>query len=493
MSNQNLSLWLHEQVVQKKMNSPFGYIILICITLGFCALLLFFGFEIGVILLGAVVALPIALLCIVNVEFGFFFAILFGFFLFFLDRIFPLGIPMGVVYESILYITFGGLILKEIVYGKSDWSVLKHPLFVVLWIWTVYELLQVFNPNAVSLNAYLYALRGILTKLVSIIVIIYLFKDISIIRKFTKFWVLLALLAALYGLKQELFGYFQFEYDWIFSDTKRFNLMFNWGRWRKFSFMSDVSVFGMSMAFSGIFCLIMALGPYTNFKRISLASAGILMLLGMTFSGTRTAYAMVPVGFLLYFLLTLNKRRTLVFAAVSTFAIVVVLFGPFYSPNVLRLRSILEPNEDPSMQVRNINRAKIQPYIFDHPIGGGVFTSGNLGLEHSPGHPLAGFQTDSGYLETALEEGLIGLIFELTFYFLVLYYGTKYYFRVKSKEIKTLYASYMCAFFALSIANYAQPSISQKPLGILMYSTFVLMVVLKEFDKGEPEEVPNIC
>src|SRR5690606_2435471 len=149
----------------------------------------------------------------------------------------------------------------------------------------------------------------------------------------------------------------------------------------------------------------------------------------------------------------------------SCFAIAVILFGPFYSANVIRLRSILEPNEDPSMQVRNINRARIQPYIFEHPIGGGVLTTGNLGLKHSPGHPLAGFQTDSGYLETALELGWIGLVMELTFFLMILFHAVRSYFRVNSPEIKLLLAAYACSFFAIAIANYAQPSITQKPLG----------------------------
>lgn len=486
MRNTSLSVWMYEQVVQKRMNSPFGYFLLFTIALILCTLLVLFGYKTGVLVLAGVIALPIGVLCVVNVRFGLFTAVFFGFFMFTLDRLFPVGIPMGVVYELILYITFGGVVLKEIVYGKSDWTILKHPLFVILGLWTIYELLQVFNPNAVSISAYLYALRGIITKIVSIIILVYLFKDLGIIRKYTKFWLILSFVVAAYGLKQEFIGYFQFEVDWIFSDPKRFNLMFNWGRFRKFSFLSDVSVFGMTMAFSAIFCFILALGPFDRVKRILLIISGILMLLGMTYSGTRTAYAMVPVGFLLYFFLTLNSKRTIIFASLSAFIMMILLFGPFYSANLIRLRSILEPNEDPSMQVRNINRERIQPYIFDHPIGGGVFTTGNLGLEHSPGHPLAGFQTDSGYLETALEEGLIGLVFELVFYFCVLYYGTKYYFRVKSDEIRTYYAAYMCSFFALSIANYAQPSISQKPLGILMYSVFVLIAVLKDFDTHRP-------
>lgn len=472
----------------KKMDSPVGYSFLILAALLFCGVLISFGFEVGVFVLVAVVGLPVAILCIVHTRFGFFFSLFFGFVLFLVDRLLaPVDIPMGLVYEIIIYLTLAGIILKEIVYGKSDWSLIKHPVFILLIIWTVYQLLQILNPNAVNVTAYVNALRGIITRIALISVCIYVFKDLKIIKDFTKFWLFFCLLAALYGFKQELFGFYDFEIRWIFSDEMLYSLMFNWGRWRIPSFMSDVSVFGMIMAFAAIVCFILALGPYEVKKKVILIVSGILMLCGMTFSGTRTAYAMVPAGFLLYIIMTITDKKTIAFAIVSTFAMVVILFGPFYSPNVIRLRSILEPNEDPSMQVRNVNRARIQPYIFAHPIGGGLLTTGNQGLEHSPGHPLAGFQTDSGYLETALETGWIGLVFELSFFFMVLFYGTKSYFRVKSVEMKTLLAAYLCAFFALAIANYAQPSIAQKPLGFILYALFVIVVKIKDIDDAHED------
>src|SRR5690606_32880699 len=121
------------------------------------------------------------------------------------------------------------------------------------------KFLQVFNPNATSISAYLNSLRGVFTEIAIIILSIYLFKNLTIIKYFTKFWLFFALLAALYGFKQEIFGFFPFEIRWIFSDEMTYKLMFNWGRWRKLSFMSDVSVFGMMMSFGAIFCFILAL------------------------------------------------------------------------------------------------------------------------------------------------------------------------------------------------------------------------------------------
>jgi len=53
-------------------------------------------------------------------------------------------------------------------------------------------------------------------------------------------------------------------------------------------------------------------------------------------------------------------------------------------------RSTFKVKEDPSMNVRDNTRARVQPYARSHPFGGGLNTSGALGLKYDPGHPLAG-------------------------------------------------------------------------------------------------------
>ena len=135
------------------------------------------------------------------------------------------------------------------------------------------------------------------------------------------------------------------------------------------------------------------------------------------------------------------------------------------------------------MNVRDINRAGVQSYIRNHPFGGGVFTTGAEGANNSVGHPMAGFPTDSGYLQTALEIGWIGLIIELLFYFMVLRSGVLNFYRSKDPTLKILYAAYISSFFALCIANYAQNfTMTQKPTIIIVFAIFTIMPNMIKFD-----------
>ncbi len=483
--------FLKDEIIGKKMNSPLGYLILITISLFFVLVLKTFGEKAGIVSLALVVGIPIAIACIINSTFGYFLALTYAFFMFILYRFIP-NIPFGVFYDFIFYLLIFGILVKEVVHRKSDWSDLRNPIFILLYIWSAYLILQVFNPNAVSIGAYAYGMRGLATKFCVLLVALQVVRTEKFVKNFTKYWLALAVLAALYSLKQEYLGFFDFERAWVFAEEGRYKLIFIWGRFRKWSFLSDVNAFGLLMAFTSIFCLILALGPYKTHIKIVLIVSAILALMGMTFSGTRTAYAMVPAGLSLYFIMTMNNPKTIFFGVAGAAIVGLLIFGPFYGGNFSRLRSLVNADEDPSMNVRNMNRDRIQPYIQSHPMGGGLITTGPAGREYSPGHPLAGFPPDSGYLETALETGWIGLILEMSFLATVLIIGVKNFFRTRDPVLKNLYSAYIASLFALTVANYAQSALSQKPIGLIVYTSFILMFRLYEIDKKLHDNTVNV-
>lgn len=484
LKDNNLSTFFQDEIVNKKLNSPLGYIVLISCSILFVFILKLFGEVGGIVAFALLIGFPLLMICLVNTGFGYLLALFYAYFMFILEKI-GINIPVGVLYDLIFYITFGGIVLKEVVLKKSDWTGLKSPVFISLYILSAYEILQILNPNAVSFYAWAYGMRGLITKFCVLLVGVYVIQSFQFVKVFTKFWLALALLAAIYSLKQEYLGLFDFEKAWVFAEEGRYNLIYIWGRFRKWSFLSDVNAFGLLMAFSSIFCFILTLGPYKTWIKVALIVGGILMFMGMTFSGTRTAYAMIPAGFSIYFLMTLNNPRTIVFGIVTSMAVALLLFGPFYGGNMNRLRSLINADEDASMNVRDMNRNRIQPYLQSHPIGGGLVTTGPSGREYSPGHYLAGFPPDSGYLETALETGWIGLIFEMMFLATVLIVGVRNFFRTKDPTIKNFYAAYLSSFFALTVANYAQNALGQKPIGLIVYTTFILMFKLRDMDKAK--------
>lgn len=120
--------------------------------------------------------------------------------------------------------------------------------------------------------------------------------------------------------------------------------------------------------------------------------------------------------------------------------------------------------------------------MHSHPFGGGLSTSGTVGTILNPGHFLAGFQTDSGYLQAALEIGWIGLSLICILFFFVLRGGIRAYFNSRDEEMKTLYAAATSAVFCFYVGMFAQNT-----LGHItdMAFYFPLIVIIIRFNYSE--------
>lgn len=476
--------WLFNRIIVEKFNNVFGFIVLttLCVLSAFAIALM--GVKGGLVVLVAIIGIPVTLYSIANNRFGFLLIMGFSTFMSFISRLTSANIPYGVGIDLIIMLMFFWIILEQIFSndpGKADDFSFKNPISIVLLVLTGYLLLQAFNPAGTPAG-WLVGLRDILRVVIVFIVAQRVFNSLRAVHTFTMFFLSLGLLVAIYGIYQEFVGLPGYDLKWATATDERINLLFIQGKWRKWSFLSDPAIFGLFMSFCGIVSFMLALGPFSWGKRIYFVVAGLLMLLAMFFSGTRTAYVMIPVAVILYVLLNITKVKTLVFACVTVILFLIIYFGPFYSKPIMRFRSAFNPAEDASMNLRDYNRQRIQPYIYAHPIGGGLATSGVFGERFSPGHPLAGFPPDSGFMKTLLETGWIGLLIELALYFTILAVGITNYYNSRDPIIKAYYAAFIVSFFALTIALYAKENIEQFPLNLILYGIFVLMYKMKQFD-----------
>ncbi len=445
-------------------------------SVGFAYVIAFLGIKAGILLLGAIVGIPFLVLCIIDLQVGFITIFLVSSFVFVAKRF--VDAPFGIIPEVLTYAAFIGVLIKR----KAMYHTFQNPITFMVGIWLLYLLIQALNPNATSMAGWLFGARGILNMFFTYIILMHVFDSLNFVNIFTKVWLGIALLAAIYGLYQEFAGLPSYDLAWVTSTKQLIGLNFIQGRWRKWSFLSDCTAFGMFMAISSIFCSILLLGPYSRRKKLLLLISSLLMLLSMSYSGTRTAYAMIPAGFLVYAFLTLNRRKTLLAGATFLFLFIAILTAPVHNSTINRIRSAFVPTQDASMNVREVNRARIQPYIYAHPFGGGLTTTGPDGVRFSPNHILAGFPPDSGYLKVTLETGWVGLIIVFTLYFVIIVTGISNYFKAKDPHIRALYAAYISIFFALTVANFAQASISQLPYGFVLYAIYILMPQLIKFD-----------
>jgi putative inorganic carbon (hco3(-)) transporter len=412
---------------------------------------------------------------------GFYLLLIMGVFMFYVERLVHTGFPLGTVYDALAGLTFLAVFLNG--YSQRDWTGFKNSVTIAFFIVTIYQVLQVVNPSAVSRVAWLVAMRNN-SSILLYIVCFHMFSAIRDVKRFTIFWLTVALIVGIYGCYQEWFGLLDFENNWITSNPDRLKLYFIWGKMRKFSFLSDPSAYGLFMAMGGLSCLVLALGPFSARLRFFLLCCGMLMLVAMSYSGTRTAIAMVAAGIAFYIVLTLNKRTTILFTIAAAFFGSILFFGPFYGGTINRIRSTFNPSEDPSMVVRDIKRQRLQKYVQKHPIGGGLYTTGVNGTRYSRGHELAqGWDADSGYLLLGLELGSIGLVLFQLFFFLVMMKGISNNFQISDPLLRTYNLAYLVPFFALSVAHFTQDAIFTKPMNLIGIAAYAVIVKLPSFER----------
>lgn len=459
------------------------FLLLLALTLASTYGIVLMGPTKGIAIAGGVIGIAIGLYSIINYVFGFYAGIALGFFVFFFARLTQDSIPPGVIIDLQILVTFMGLVIHKIINRESLFKHAGHIITYIYIVYTLYLMVQLFNPNMYSVAGWVLIVRKFLQFLLVYLIALNIFSDINKVKTFFKIVITLAFIVGAYGCYQEWFGLLKFESDWIWSDNKRVGLYRLYdGTFRKFSFLSDPAAFGITMAAFSLLVMPLFLAERRMPKKILLFLALVFMLLGVAYSGTRTSYFIIVVGVLFYIMLTIHNTRTIVFAAVFAVLFVGIVWGPIYGNTTInRIRSTFEFSEDGSMEVRDINRKFIQPYILSHPIGGGLATSGAQGLHYNPGHYLAGFPPDSGYIKSAIETGWIGLFLQCLIYFIIMRSGVREYFRARDEQIKQYYIVVLVCLFSFVVAQYSQEAIAQIPGFFLFYSGIALIVRMRYF------------
>lgn len=482
----SLKTWLQQvtnQTITDKLSNSYGIVLLGLITIIISWVVVTKEIEYALAAFVFSIASPIVILCLFNTQIGLVIVMYASAFAFVVPRITGLyDLPVGVAPDILLFVVFLGIFIDKVNRFKT-FPFFNNIVFYLLALWVAYLSIQMFNPNSLSLTARLYGIRGLLLYILIFSVLTTTLSTSRYIKIFTISWLTLAVLIALYSFYQEFVGLPFYDLIWIQRSPESIGLNFIRGRWRKWSFISDPATFGMFMSFTGLFAIVLAMGLRDVKVKVTLFLVGLICLVAMSFSGTRTAVAMTVAGIVLYGLLTIHKRSTVVLGLISASILITIIFIPYYdNATINSIRSTFNPSEDNSFNVRVVNKERIQPYMRSHPIGGGRNTTGDLGEFLAPEHPLAGFPPDSYYMNVALETGWIGLGLFLILIFTTVTVGIINYYRVDSHLAKSLYAAYITSFFALTLAGYAQESITQKPMAFVYYACFILMVQLKKVD-----------
>ncbi|NHE58231.1 O-antigen ligase family protein [Cyclobacterium plantarum] len=374
---------------------------------------------------------------------------------------------------------------------KTDFRYLKNSLFGVTLLWMMYNIAELFNPEARSVTAWVYAVRGTALYMLLTVPLTLLYahkrKDLD---RLIKIILLFSILASFWGLRQYYIGLDGAENRWLDAGSRSTHVLF--GNLRVFSFFSDAGQFGAGIAHSGMIALVLALGPFTLKKRIFFALCALLFFYLMIMSGTRGAL-MVPVAGTLAYLFA-SKNFKLMTLGLASLAIVFV-FLKFTSIGndvyqIRRLRSALDPN-DASLNVRLANKAKFSEYLKTRPFGGGIGTSGFWGQRFSPGTFLAETPNDSWFIKIWAEMGVVGLSLHVSILAFIALMALFKIWKVENPQLKQKLLGLFAGYVGIAAASIGNPLLGQMPTGLILYMSWAYFFLAEDLDKENNKEIMN--
>ncbi|HLX93373.1 MAG TPA: O-antigen ligase family protein [Puia sp.] len=474
------------------MNTATGFIIagLLAIGCAFCTALV--DLKIGLAYLGIFVVIFVIALYLRNPRAGLYVTIAFSAIPALLSRLTPgADFPYGSITDGLAYLLFFSVIIKYSYRAQIDKRFFFNPVSIGLLILLVYYVLEVTNPNMFSKLGWFSYTRKYVLQLCFFFSCYCLFDSWKRVRFFIYFWIILTTILAAYACKQQWFGLADFEWQWLNSHPKQMDLYLQWGLLRKFSILSDPAASGVYFASVASQCIILVIREKRFRLRFWLGIAAMINLFAYAYSGTRTATLMVVAGIAFYMLATIRERRTLVFAFLCVIGFLTLMYMPFSPPAIGRIRSTFTMgSKDASATIRDVNRHTVQPYLYQHPMGGGIFTCISEGTKYNPGHYLEKFPPDGGYMKVFAEQGYIGLAIMIFCYFLFLRHGIRNYFRLSDSEMQMHAIGLLVLIFTLMVGQYSQICIGIDPETFYYFGALVFFVKMPVLEERKMNEVP---
>lgn len=331
----------NKAIGHEKLYRPGGFLLLLLVML----LALFLLLKLELIGVALIVAVPFVLFFLnrlfTSPVIGLWVSVILGFTSMGLSRYVP-G-PLGLSIDFVLFLTVLAVIFKK--FKETDFSPLKNDLMLLVLVWMIYHLLEIFNPEARSFEAWFYAVRGVaLYQLFAVFAAFMLWHDRKSIDTFLQLVFWFSVLGMLWGMRQLIFGVDGAEQQWLNEGNASTHILF--GKLRVFSFYSDAGQFGASQGHVGLIGLVIAMGSAVPFKlRLGYGLAGLACLWGMMISGTRGALAVPGLGFLIFLVMSKNFRLLLagLFFVLLVFYILKFTFLFQGVEQVARMRTALDP------------------------------------------------------------------------------------------------------------------------------------------------------
>jgi hypothetical protein len=456
--------------------------LLLCFGVGY------FGATKGMSVIFLALSLPFVILYFIfffrNPKLGVYTALVLGFILPILARYTNSPIPFGLGIDILLVLTYVIVFLKHWKY--LDFRLAANNVVLLISIWMGYIVLQIANPEARSIAAWFYTMRGMgLYQFLLIPLGFILFNSRKDWYNFFNLWLGFTILAILWALKQSIIGVSAAEQAWLDGGAATTHVLF--GKLRVFSYYYDAGTFGASMGQISIMCFILFLGPYSKSRKAFYFLVGLFSFYALMLSGTRGALAVPAIGGILYLIMIRNVRLMIVGAIVLFFGFSFLKFTTIMHSNdqVRRLRTALNP-EDASLNVRLKNRERLTTYLQDKPFGGGLGTSGVWGQRFSPNTWLANFPPDGLYTRIRAETGLVGRLLYVGMWLFILGKGVLMMWKLKREENRVIAMAFLAGYAGILMANYGNEVMTQFPISVLTFLGIPIILSMKYWnEEGE--------
>jgi O-antigen ligase len=390
------------------------------------------------------------------------------------------NLPFGLGMDGLLVVTWLAVIFHRS--ENIDVKRSQNDLCLLALIWFIITVLEIANPAHASIEGWVYEMRSTaLYWLLTVPLGFIVFNRRSDLRLFLLLIIGLSVLGALYGIKQKVLGVDMMEQEWLDAGQGKTHLI--WGKLRVFSYYSEAAQFGNSQAHIGLICLILALGPFTLWKRALFGLASFLLLYGMLISGTRGAMFVLIAGVFVYLLLSKQVKILLVgcILAGASFGVLKYTHIGDSNPDVYRLRTSLDP-QDPSFQLRLINQAKLRAYLANKPFGEGVGTIGNWGHLFNADKFVSTIEPDSYYVKIWAEYGIVGFLIWFGMMLFILGKSCGIVWRIRDPKLRQQLLALTAGYSGILLSSYGNEIMNQVPSAMIVYISWVFIFLGPELD-----------
>ncbi|MDV7138331.1 O-antigen ligase family protein [Maribacter sp. TH_r10] len=465
----------------ERLRQPLPMVLLVGIALAIGYLTATRGLVVGLALMMFPFVIVYLGAILLNPRIGIITILIFNFIVLGIGRYVPM--TWGLLMDGLMVLMYLALFFKAF-HIKIPWDNARSQLTLLVSIWFGYAVFQIVNPEAVSIAAWFYAMRGVaLYQFLLIPLVFILFNKYTDLKILWYIWGILSLLATMKGMMQLILGVDRWEQAWLDAGGDVTHILF--GKLRIFSFYSDAGQFGAAQGHAGVVFGVLALFAKNRKFQIFCGVVALAGFLGMMISGTRGAIAVPAMGGVMFILIRKHLPSIILGALVGISVFVFFKYTMIGNGNdqIRRMRTAFDPN-DASLVVRQENQAKLAGYLASRPFGGGIGSTGNWGKRFAPNSFLGNTATDSWYVAIWADTGIVGLYLHLFIVFFCLITGAyNVMYRIRDDWLKGQISALVCGMAGIMLASYGNGIFGQFPTAILMYVGMVFMFLSPKWDK----------